>query len=67
MKNLLSFLENAKKKKIYQNQKEFKENLREIKQFDSSLMLNWDDGAGEEWAGFHHKEHGNVYMINTKI
>ena len=67
MKDLLSFLENAKKKKIYQNQKEFKENLREIEQFDSSLTLNWDDGAGEEWAGFHHKEYGNVYMTNTKI
>ena len=67
MRNLLEVLITAKKKSIFKTIEEFIIQLDAIKKSDSELELDWDDGAGEEWAMISHKEHGIVYMINTKI
>jgi len=39
----------------------------EIQLADSNLKLDWDDDAGEEWAGFFEQKAGIVCMISAKI
>ncbi|MCL1809782.1 MAG: hypothetical protein FWG42_08505 [Clostridiales bacterium] len=67
MNDLLKVLIEAKNKMVFTTQKDFVDLLKEIEQNTSSLELDWDDGAGEEWARFIHHEFGKVYMINSKI
>ena len=67
MNDLLKVLIEANNKLIYQTQEEFINTLNEIKQLDIKLDLDWDKGAGEEWARFIHHEFGKVYMLNSKI
>ena len=67
MSDLLEILIKAKDKCLFKEEEVFIRALDEIKQFDRDLNLDWDDGAGEEWARLNHQEHGIVYMINSKI
>ncbi len=66
MKDMLEALKRAKAKKIFQKN-EFVELLQKIQSADSSLQLDWDDGAGEEWARFYHEEKGLICMIHARI
>lgn len=65
-KNMTEILKKAKKKKIFQNN-EFQKILKKILLADENLTLDWDDGAGEEWARFYNQTDGKVCMINAKI
>lgn len=67
MKDMLEILRRAKQKKIFANQEEFKDVLVRIQMADTGLRLDWDDGAGEEWARLSNLMDGIVCMINTKI
>lgn len=67
MKNMLEILKSAKQKKIFLNNNEFKELLTRIQIADPDLNLDWDDGAGEEWARFSNLSDGIVCMINAKL
>ncbi len=67
MSDLLEILIKAKVKCLFKEEEVFIRALDEIKQFDKDLNLDWDEGAGEEWARLNHQEHGIVYMINSKI
>lgn len=66
MENMMEILKRARDKKIFLNN-EFEELLMKIQLADSNLELDWDDGAGEEWARFSNKKDGIVCMINAKI
>lgn len=63
---MLEVLKRAKQKKIFVNQ-EFKEILMQIQSADATLKIDWDDGAGEEWARFSNQKNGIVCMINRNI
>ena len=52
MKNMLDTLRKAKLKKVFTSQQEFRDVLTQIRLADAELKLDWDDGAGEEWAKF---------------
>jgi len=67
MYDLLNVLLEAKKKLIFKTTGSFTNVLKEIEQSDNSLILDWDKGAGEEWARFIHCEIGKVYMLNSRI
>ncbi len=67
MKDMLEVLKHAKQKKTFANQEEFKDVLMEIQLADATLRLDWDDGAGEEWARFSNQTDGIVCMINRNI
>jgi hypothetical protein len=67
MKDLLELLIEAKNKLTFDTQNNFINALNEVKQFDTTLDLDWDNGAGEEWARFIHHEIGKIYMLNSKI
>lgn len=64
---MLEVLKRAKHKKPFTNQEEFKETLAQIQAEDTTLKIDWDDGAGEEWARFSNQADGIVCMINSKI
>lgn len=49
MRDLLKELIKAKKSKIF-NDTEFKKLLKQLKGLNKNNVINWDDGAGEEWA-----------------
>ena len=64
---MLETLRKAKQKKVFTNQQEFKELLTQIRLADAELKLDWDDGAGEEWARFSNLSDGIVCMINVRL
>lgn len=64
--NMIPILKNARNKKIFLNH-EFEELIKKIQRADSDLILDWDDGAGEEWARFSNQKNGIVCMINVRI
>lgn len=66
MENIIDVLKKAKYKKIFAGN-EFEEMLTMIQSSDKSLSLDWDDGAGEEWARFFNNKDNIVCMINAKI
>lgn len=49
MRDMFVELLDAKKCKIYK-ENEFEELLQNLKSLSEGLMINWDSGAGEEWA-----------------
>lgn len=63
---MLEILKRARDKKIFLNN-EFEELLIKIQLADSNLELDWDDGAGEEWARFSNQKDGIVCMMSAKI
>lgn len=67
MENMLYVLQRGKNKKIFSQKESFVELLKQIQLADSGLKLDWDDGAGEEWARFSNQKNGIVCMINAKI
>lgn len=67
MKDMLKVLKRGREKKIYKDKDEFIKLLRQIQSADESLELDWDDGAGEEWARFYSKKVGIACMINVRI
>ena len=67
MKDMLEILKHAKSKKIFVDEEEFKNMLMQIQLTDATLSLDWDDGAGEEWARFSNPTDGIVCMINLNI
>lgn len=66
MKNMIEVLKKAREKKVFKNN-EFKELLIKIQLMDPNLKLDWDDGAGEEWARFFEQESGVVCMISARL
>lgn len=66
MVNMIEVLKRARNKKVFTNN-EFEEMLIKIQTADDNLKLDWDDGAGEEWARFSNQENGIVCMISAKI
>lgn len=66
MENLMDILNRARQRKVFKND-EFEKLLTEILMNDSDLKLDWDDGAGEEWARFFNQKEGLVCMMNAKI
>lgn len=66
MENMIEVLKRARNKKVFTNN-EFEELLIKIQAADDNLKLDWDDGAGEEWARFSNQEDGIVCMISAKI
>ena len=64
MKDLLKELSYARQKKIFKNE-EFKDFLSDLVKLDNSNKINWDEGAGEEWAFINNKDFS--IMINRKI
>ncbi|WP_165253656.1 hypothetical protein [Adlercreutzia sp. ZJ304] len=66
VENMTEVLKRARSKKIFAGN-EFAELLAEIQSADSSLELDWDFDAGEEWARFFSRENGTVCMMNAKI
>ena len=66
MENMIEVLRKARNKKIFLNN-EFGELLMEVQLADSNLTLDWDDGAGEEWARFFSQKDGIVCMVSAKI
>lgn len=67
MRDMLEVLRRAKHKKTFADQEEFEEALAQIQAADKTLKIDWDDGAGEEWARFSDQTDGTVCMINSKI
>ena len=67
MKDLGELFSQAKDKKIYKDILEFKELINKIKEIDNGLELDWDTGAGEDWAQFVKKGVAIVCMLHTKI
>ncbi len=67
MVNMLQILQKAKQQKTFENQSEFKEVLHKIQEADMDLTIDWDDGAGEEWATFGNLKEGKVGMMNAKL
>ncbi len=66
MENMIEVLKRARIKKVFTGN-EFDELLMKIQIADGDLILNWDDGAGEEWARFYNQKDGIVCMISAKI
>lgn len=66
MENMIEVLKRARNKKVFTNN-EFEELLIKIQTADDNLKLDWDDGAGEDWARFSNQEDGIVCMISAKI
>lgn len=67
MKGMIEVLKNAKRKKVFIDEKEFEELVMRIMLKDNTLKLDWDDGAGEEWARLSNETHGIVCMMNVRI
>jgi len=67
MQDLNIVFTKAKERKCYHNFLEFKSIVEEILLVDKDIILDWDDGAGEEWARFTKSETGVICMMNTKI
>lgn len=66
MENMIDILKRARDKKVFVDN-EFEKLLIKIQSADSNLKLDWDDGAGEEWARFSSQKDGVVCMISAKI
>lgn len=66
MENMIEILKRARNKKVFTNN-EFEEMLIKIQKADNNLKLDWDNGAGEEWARISNQEDGIVCMISAKI
>lgn len=63
---MIEVLIRARNKKVFVNN-EFEELLLKIQLADGNLKLDWDNGAGEEWARFSNQNEGIVCMISAKI
>lgn len=67
MKDMLETLRKARQNSLFLDQQEFKNILMKIQRMDMELELDWDDGAGEEWARLSNWSDGIVCMINVKL
>lgn len=67
MRELSAMFIKAKKKRVYKDMTEFEDLLKKIIKSDSNLELDWDDGAGEEWAMIIKTNVGIVCMLNIRI
>ncbi|MCR5836092.1 MAG: hypothetical protein K6G88_06285 [Lachnospiraceae bacterium] len=67
MNSLNEVFVKAKERKVYKDLQEVKELLGGVLQIDQELKLDWDTGAGEEWARIINKNVGIICMLNTKI
>lgn len=67
MRNINKVFIAAKEKKRYTNCLEFESMLEAVKKVDRHMKLDWDSGAGEEWARFTKSDLGVICMMNAKI
>ena len=67
MKDMMEILRKAKCKRVFENQEEFRAVLTQMQSADAELRLDWDDGAGEEWAIFDNLADGIVCMMNARL
>jgi len=66
-RNMSEILIEARNKKKFDSVEEFKQILDRIKLIDKKIIIDWDDGAGEEWGTVKHLELGIIGMIHSKI
>lgn len=66
-KDITEILIRAKKKYVFRDKEQFIKLMNCLIASDSDLTLNYDSGAGEEWAIIVHQKKGKVCMIHTKI
>ena len=64
MRDLLKELVVARNKKIYKDD-DFKTLLNILKGINTDNKINWDEGAGEEWAFLNNQDMS--IMLNSKI
>ena len=67
MKELNSIFISAKNKKVFCNDNEIDAIINAILQSDKTIYLDWDKGAGEEWARLFRKESGMICMLHRRI
>lgn len=67
MNDILKVLKQAKESYPCIERQEFHELMEDICKKDESLSLDWDYGAGEEWARFYSLSQGAVCMISTEL
>ena len=66
IKDMTKILLNAKQKFVFKDNKDFTQFIHEIIE-RTHLQLDWDTGAGEEWARLIADNFGIVGMVHTKI
>ncbi len=66
MKDITSILLQVKQKFVFKDNKDFTQFIYEIIK-KTHLQLDWDTGAGEEWARLIADNFGVVCMVHTKI
>lgn len=66
MRELSQLLIKAKKMKKYEDILEFENLIRKIEEL-KEYELDWDTGAGEDWARFLNNNYEIVLMLHTKI
>ena len=57
----------AREKKVYKNIIDFRNTIETVGHSDPNIIIDWDNGAGEEWARLIKSDIGIVCMMNTKI
>jgi hypothetical protein len=67
VKDLLEVLKKAQAKGGYASVESLKKELERIRKHDEGFIMDWDEGAGEEWIRFGHHEFGTVFMISSKL
>lgn len=67
MNDLLKVLNIAKESYTCLEKHNLQKLIEDIRKKDSSLTLDWDDGAGEEWVRFFSVSLGTVCMIHVKL
>lgn len=67
MKSINEVFIKAKEKKVYKNIIDFRNTIEAVGHSDPNITIDWDTGAGEEWARLIKSDIGVVCMMNTKI
>ena len=67
MNDILKVLKQAKESFPCFEEQGFQELIGDICKKDTSLSLDWDYEAGEEWARFYSISQGTVCMMSTKL
>lgn len=67
MNDMIKVLEKAREFPLFGGNEEIKNLIAAICAKDSSLIVDWDDDAGEEWVRLCSKVHGKVFMMHTQL
>lgn len=64
---MIEAFEKARELPCFGSNEEIKNLIADICAKDSSLTVDWDDDAGEEWVRLCSKVHGKVFMMHTQL